>query len=131
MTQHSQFQANVNAGVINLSQKQRRKVGTACQVTPKENGAVPILFMCNVIRLTQHGKTETYLFFFQILGFFIICFVNGSFINCTLLYTKRKEKFRGFVIYRLFCNGFTGLAHSRSNWAVCGPRTKVSVTPLL
>ena len=35
-----------------------------------------------------------------------------------------------YIIYRLICNGFTGLAHLRSNWAVCGPWTKMSLTSL-
>lgn len=34
-----------------------------------------------------------------------------------LLYTKKREKIGGAVIYRLLCNGSTGAAHLRSNWA--------------
>ena len=34
-------------------------------------------------------------------------------------------------MYALLCYDFTGLAHLRSKWAVCGPLTKMSLTPLL
>lgn len=86
-----------------------------------------IIFLCNDRRLTEHATHNLNSTYFPLDISCCSCPTHGS-LNVFI-----HIKFFRMLLHffnRLWSSAFTGPTYLRSNWAVCGPRNKMSLTPL-